>query len=396
MTMSSETAAEGHGGPSVSKRDFLFLMTGSLAAVGTAATIWPFIDQMNPDAATIAAAGPVDIDIQQLQPGQRVVALWAARPVFVVKRDQPALDELKNQKLLDGLRDPNSQEAQQPAYAANWSRSIKPEILVLVGVCTHLGCIPLFDPAPNATDPAPDWPGGFFAPATGRNTISPAGCSRAFPRPTISPFHPIIFPTTRQSGSAKIRRGRISTSIRSCRSDRPKKRPAPGSGSRGRKSCDRFLECAVAAGRSSVQFIGSNRSRAMRMTPYLYFKGACENALAFYTDCGLGKVMDLRRYAGTPMEGRDGGAWRDKVLHSLFEGDGVRFFASDGPDTEPMKGSALMIEAKHAGDAASLFARLSDGGRVTFPFGKQFWGDLYGNFTDRFGVQWAIIVPPNG
>ena len=95
------------------------------------------------------------------------------------------------------------------------------------------------------------------------------------------------------------------------------------------------------------------------------------------------------------MEGRDGGAWRDKVLHSLFEGDGVRFFASDGPDPEPMKGSALMIEAKHAGDAASLFARLSDGGRVTVPFGKQFWGDLYGNFTDRFGVQWAIIVPPN-
>ena len=61
-----------------------------------------------------------------------------------------------------------------------------------------------------------------------------------------------------------------------------------------------------------------------------------------------------------------------------------------------MKGSALMIEAKHAGDAASLFERLSDGRRVTVPFGKQFWGDLYGNFTDRFGVQWAIIVPPKG
>ena len=128
MTMSSETAAEGHGGGSVTKRDFLFLMTGSLAAVGAVATAWPFIDQMNPDAATIAAAGPVDIDIQQLQPGQRIVALWAARPVFVVKRDQSALDELKNQKLLDGLRDPGSQEPQQPAYAANWSRSIKPEI----------------------------------------------------------------------------------------------------------------------------------------------------------------------------------------------------------------------------------------------------------------------------
>ena len=107
---------------------------------------------MNPDAATIAAAGPVDIDISQLQPGQRVVTLWASRPVFVVKRAQPALDELKNPKLLSQLRDPDSQNLQQPTYATNWSRSLKPEILVLVGVCTHLGCIPLFDPQPSATE----------------------------------------------------------------------------------------------------------------------------------------------------------------------------------------------------------------------------------------------------
>ena len=221
MTMSSETASDGHGDGSVSKRDFLFLMTGSLAAVGIAATIWPFIDQMNPDAATIAAAGPVDIDIQQLQPGQRMVALWAARPVFVVKRDPPALDELKNQKLLVGLRDPNSQDLQQPAYAANWSRSIKPEILVMVGVCTHLGCIPLFDPRPMRLTLRPIGRAVFSAPATARNTISRAGCSKAFPRPITFPFHPIIFPTTRQSGLAKIRRAQISTSTRSCRSARP-------------------------------------------------------------------------------------------------------------------------------------------------------------------------------
>src|SRR5690348_3398622 len=153
MTMSS--TSDGHGGASVTKRDFLFLATGSLATVGVATTLWPFIDQMNPDAATIAAAGPVDVDISALQPGQRIVTLWAARPVFVVKRDESALKELKNPKLLSELRDPNSQNLQQPTYATNWSRSIKPEILVLVGVCTHLGCIPLFDPQPNKTDPAP-------------------------------------------------------------------------------------------------------------------------------------------------------------------------------------------------------------------------------------------------
>ncbi len=131
----------------------------------------------------------------------------------------------------------------------------------------------------------------------------------------------------------------------------------------------------------------------MRMTPYLYFKGACEGALTFYAACGLGKVADLRRYAGSPMEGRDDGAWRDKVIHSLFEGDGIRFYASDGPDSEPMKGAALMIELDNADVGAQLFDRMSEGGRVTVPLKKQFWGDVYGNFTDRFGVQWAIIVP---
>jgi PhnB protein len=131
----------------------------------------------------------------------------------------------------------------------------------------------------------------------------------------------------------------------------------------------------------------------MRMTPYLYFQGACEEALAFYAGCGLGQTVDLRRYAGSPMEARDGGAWREKVLHSLFEGEGIRFYASDGSDSEPMKGSALMIEERDADRAAKLFERLSEGGRVTVPFKKQFWGDTYGNFTDRFGVQWAVIVP---
>ena len=112
-----------------------------------------------------------------------------------------------------------------------------------------------------------------------------------------------------------------------------------------------------------------------------------------YADRGLGKVVEMRRYAGTSIESRDGGVWRDKVLHSLFEGDGVRFYASDGPDTEPMKGCALIIEADGADAGAALFERLSEGGRVTVPFRTQFWGDLYGNFTDRFGVQWAVIVP---
>jgi PhnB protein len=128
----------------------------------------------------------------------------------------------------------------------------------------------------------------------------------------------------------------------------------------------------------------------MRLTPYLYFRGACEEALKFYTSCGLGAIRELRRYEGTPMADRDGGAWRDKVLHSVFEGPGLRLCASDGPDSEPMKGSALLVEINDPAAASSLFDILSAGGRVTVPFKKQFWGDHYGNFTDKFGVQWAV------
>src|SRR5208283_6103433 len=120
MTMSSETVSD-H--PDAARRDFLFLVTGSVATVGVATTLWPFIDQMNPDAATIAAAGPVDVDVSHIEPGQRVVVLWAARPVFVVRRTPEALKELQNPQLLSQLRDPNSDEWQQPNYVKNWHRS---------------------------------------------------------------------------------------------------------------------------------------------------------------------------------------------------------------------------------------------------------------------------------
>jgi ubiquinol-cytochrome c reductase iron-sulfur subunit len=176
-----------------SRRDFLYLVTGAVAAVGTAAAIWPFIDQMNPDAATVAAAGPIDIDVSQIQPGQRVVALWAARPVFVVNRPAATLDGLRDPKLVAQLRDPDSQEFQQPPYAVNWHRSIKPEFLVLVGVCTHLGCIPLFDPKPDPVDPAPNWPGGFFCPCHGSKYDLAGRVFQGVPAPYNLPVPPYHF-----------------------------------------------------------------------------------------------------------------------------------------------------------------------------------------------------------
>ena len=128
----------------------------------------------------------------------------------------------------------------------------------------------------------------------------------------------------------------------------------------------------------------------MRATPFLYFKGTCEEALLFYEACGLGKIVELRRMTGTPLADRDGPAWNGKVLYSVFEGEGVRLCASDGADSEPMKGCAIFIENSNRAHATSLFDQLSAGGRVTVPFARQFWGDHYGNFTDKFGVQWAV------
>jgi PhnB protein len=133
----------------------------------------------------------------------------------------------------------------------------------------------------------------------------------------------------------------------------------------------------------------------MRFTPYLYIHGACEEALGFYEACGLGTIMLIRRFEGTPMAEFEGGTWRDKVLHSVFEGPALRLCASDGANSEPMKSCALFIEIDDSADAGALSAALSEGGRVTVPFARQFWGDHYGNFTDRFGVQWAVNSAAN-
>ena len=136
----------------------------------------------------------MDIDISQIQEGQRLVILWAARPVFIVRRPKEALDELKAPNLLGQLRDPNSEVWQQPPYARNWSRSIRPDFLVVVGICTHLGCVPLFDPKPDPTSPAPDWLGGFFCPCHGSKYDLAGRVFQGVPAPYNLPVPPYSFP----------------------------------------------------------------------------------------------------------------------------------------------------------------------------------------------------------
>ena|SRR5579871_477469 len=153
--------------PEATRRDFLYVATATVGALGAAATLVPLIDQMNPDASTIAAGGPVDVDLSPVGAGQQIVVQWRSHPVMIVNRPPPVLKMLQDPALLSRLRDPKSEELQQPPYAANWHRSVNPQYAVLVGICTHLGCIPLFRPQPDPKSPVADWPGGYFCPCHG-------------------------------------------------------------------------------------------------------------------------------------------------------------------------------------------------------------------------------------
>lgn len=126
-----------------------------------------------------------------------------------------------------------------------------------------------------------------------------------------------------------------------------------------------------------------------QLSNYLFFTTTCEEALAFYTKCGLGRVVEVMRHgeSGGPLENE---AMRGKVMHAKFEGPGVLFYASDNDDAEPMRGSAHILMLEDRGLTARLFGDLGEGGVVTTPLGMQPWGDFYGKLTDRFGVQWML------
>jgi ubiquinol-cytochrome c reductase iron-sulfur subunit len=175
----------------VKRRDFLYVATGSIAGVGVMTSAWPFIDQMEPSSAVLAAGVRILVDLSPLKPGQQITVVWRSRPIFIVHRTSSILMELKAQSLLDQLRDPNSDELQQPAYAKNWSRSIKPEYLVVVGVCTHLGCVPTFTPNPGSIDAS--WPGGYLCHCHGSKYDLAGRVFKAVPAPYNLPVPPYSF-----------------------------------------------------------------------------------------------------------------------------------------------------------------------------------------------------------
>jgi ubiquinol-cytochrome c reductase iron-sulfur subunit len=146
------------------RRKFLTATTAVVGGVGAVAVAVPFIKSWNPSARAKSAGAPVEVDISKLEEGQMLRAIWRGQPVWVVKRSQATLDELG--KIEDQLSDPQSDVEQQPAYAKNAYRSLKPEIFIAVGLCTHLGCSPTHLPDSFA-EQVSGVKSGFFCPCHG-------------------------------------------------------------------------------------------------------------------------------------------------------------------------------------------------------------------------------------
>jgi len=151
----------------VDKRRRLFLTAAATAVtgVGAAYVAVPFLASMNPSDRAKAAGAPVEADIAKLEPGQLIRVEWRGKPVWILKRTPDILAQLSENTEM--LRDIESNESEQPEACKNVGRSIKPEVFLAVGICTHLGCSPTYRPEVAPEDLGPDWKGGFFCPCHG-------------------------------------------------------------------------------------------------------------------------------------------------------------------------------------------------------------------------------------
>ncbi|MEO6102123.1 MAG: ubiquinol-cytochrome c reductase iron-sulfur subunit [Pseudoxanthomonas sp.] len=174
------------------RRRFLTATTAVVGAVGAGFVAVPFIQSWGPSARARFAGAPVNQDISALADGAQLVLNWRGQPIYIARRTQAMLDVMKS---LDGtLADPNSSNVdQQPAYAQNPTRSIKPEISVLVGVCTHLGCAPEFKPEVKPEPFDPDWKGGYFCPCHKSRYDLAGRVLKAQPAPANLPVPPYHF-----------------------------------------------------------------------------------------------------------------------------------------------------------------------------------------------------------
>ncbi len=173
------------------RRKFLTRSTQLLGGIGGVFALIPFLSTMSPSERAKSAGAPIEVDISNIQPGTYKVFEWRGKPVWVVRRTQQMIDQIVDRD--EKLSDPMSNEEFQPSYAKNKYRSIKPEYLVLVGVCTHLGCSPLYKPNSRSTELGLDWSGGFFCPCHGSKFDLSGRVHKAMPAPSNLEVPPYYF-----------------------------------------------------------------------------------------------------------------------------------------------------------------------------------------------------------
>jgi len=176
------------------RRRFLTGATCVVGAAGVVGAAVPFVGSWQPSARAKAAGAPVRIDISKLEPGQMVTEEWRGKPVFIIRRSPEVLAALQQNP--ERLRDPNSEESIQPAYVDPASRAVRPEYLILLGLCTHLGCAPMYRPEVGAADLGGSaWLGGFFCPCHGSKFDLAGRVYKGVPAPTNLEVPPYRYET---------------------------------------------------------------------------------------------------------------------------------------------------------------------------------------------------------
>ena len=180
------------------RRRRLLAITSGLGMVGTAFALTPFVLSMLPSARAKAAGAPVEVDISKIEPGQLLTVEWRGKPVWILRRTPEMLKSLP--AVVEHLADPKSSVVdQQPSYAQNETRSIKSEVLVLVGICTHLGCSPSVKlEAGSASGLSDEWLGGFFCPCHGSKFDLAGRVYKNVPAPTNLLVPPHSYPSATQ------------------------------------------------------------------------------------------------------------------------------------------------------------------------------------------------------
>lgn len=171
------------------RRRFLKAGACALGGLGAVCALTPFVSSWLPSAKTLAAGMPVQVDVSKMEPGQQLTVEWRGKPVWIIRRTPEMLRHLS--RFSEQLRDPESHVDQQPSYAQNQFRSIKPEYLVLIGLCTHLGCVPNYKPYEKEL--GPDWPGGFYCPCHGSSFDLAGRVFKSVPAPINLQVPPYYF-----------------------------------------------------------------------------------------------------------------------------------------------------------------------------------------------------------